>query len=85
MSDYFIVGRRFLGCFQVLGNRLVFVHSHTLGVGADVSFVEDASGKQIKLLFFQSQQQAASNLGCRDNLLQRNTPHLSLLTQTFAK
>jgi hypothetical protein len=85
MGNYLIIWRRLLGCFQISGDRFVFVDSHTLGISADIGFVEDASGEQIKLFFFESQKQTASYLRRGDNLFQRDAPRLSLLTQMFAE
>lgn len=85
MRNYFVVGWRLLGSFQVLGYSLIFIEPHALGISADVRFIEDASGKQIELFIFQRLQQTASNLRRGDNFLKRNASQLSLLTQMFAK
>jgi hypothetical protein len=80
VGDNFIVRRRFLSCFQVFSDSLVLIDANTLGIGADVRLVEDAPREQVELFFFERQQQTATNLCGGDNFVERNTPHLSLLT-----
>src|SRR6266852_1678666 len=78
-------GGAFSGGFQVVGHRLVFVHSHMLGIGAHKAFVEYAAGQLVEFFFFQSLQHAHSDFGGEGNLLQRDGTFFALELQFFAK
>ena len=57
---------------HVIGDGLVFVHAQMAGVGADKSFVEDAAGKLIEVVFFQGAQETGPDLGGHSDVVQRD-------------
>ena len=79
------IGRSFVSGLQILGYSFVFVHPDALGIGANIGLVEDPTREQFELFFFESDEQAASDLGGGDDLIEGNTAHLALPTQMLAK
>ena len=70
---------------QVVGNRLLLIDADVLGVGANISLVEDTAGKEIELFLFQGAEQASSNLCRGSDFVERDGTHLALATQAFAE
>jgi hypothetical protein len=63
---------------QVIGYRLVFVQADLAGVGADETFVEDATRKLIEVLIFNGAEHAKTDFrGGRDSL-ERNAAQFAL-------
>jgi hypothetical protein len=75
-----VFGRRGSRRRQVLGDGLLFVHAEMAGVGADEAFIEDAAGKLLETLFFQSAQEVGANFGGQGDFIQRD---FSLLAFPF--
>jgi histidinol-phosphate/aromatic aminotransferase/cobyric acid decarboxylase-like protein len=72
-------------CGHVVGNGLIFVEANVAGIGTHESFVEDAAGQLLKLLFFQSAEQTRSNLGGERDIVERDATLLPLFFQTIAE
>jgi hypothetical protein len=73
------VRRGFLGSFQVLSYRFVFVDADALGVGANIGLIKDPTRQKIELLFLKRHQKPTPNFRSCDNFVERNAPHLTLL------
>src|SRR5579862_7539243 len=79
----FGVGRRNGG--EVVGDDLVFVHADDAGVSANETFIKDAAGKLLEVIFLESLQHAGADLGGVGDFVERDTTLLALLPQFRAK
>ena len=79
------LGWSFVCGLQVVGDRLLLVNADVLGVGADISLVEDAAGERFELFIFQGAEQASPNLGGGGDVVEGDVPQLPLATQPFAE
>ena len=55
---------------EIFGNDLIFIEAKTVGVSANETLVEDASGQLVKLILFQGLKHAGSDLSGGGDLLQ---------------
>jgi hypothetical protein len=58
------------GGLQILGKSLIFIESDSTRVGAHESFIKDAPGQLIELVFLERLQHASADLSNGGNLIE---------------
>lgn len=73
------------GRLEIISDCLIFIEANEARISADKSFVENASGQLVELVFFQRLQHAGTDFSGDGNLLECDLALLALLFQFFAK
>lgn len=70
---------------QVIGYSFFFVQADLAGVGADETFVEDAAGELVEVLFFEGTQHASADFGGFGDGIKPDALLLALLAKFFSE
>ena len=70
---------------QIIGDSLLFVQADATGVSSHESFIEDATRKTFKLIFFQRLQETGADLGGFGNLLEGDAASFALLFEAWSE
>jgi len=81
IPDFVGIDLRLAQADKVVGDGFFVVEAEMLGVGANESFIEDAAGKLIEVLFFDGLQHARTDLGDVGNVIEREFFFLARLTK----
>ena len=79
------LGRARTGRSHVVGNGLILVEANVTGIGTNKSFVENAAGELLKLLFFEGAKQTGPDLRGERDVVERDATLFPLLFQTIAE
>ena len=85
IPDFMRVDLRLAQSDEVVVDGFFGVVAEMLGVGADESFIEDAAGKLLEVVFFDSLQHAGADLGDVGNVVERDAFSLARQAKFFAK
>ena len=70
---------------EIVVDGFFVVQSEMLGVGANESLVEDASGKAVEVFFFDGLEHARADLGDVGNVIERDAFLLALLAEFISE
>ena len=72
-------------CDKIVGYRFFFIESDLAGVSANETFVEDATGKLVKVFVFQGTQHAGADLGGAGDGVEGDATLLAPLAKFFSE
>ena len=84
-EDFLGLDLAFAQCGQVVGNGFFLVETDLPGVGADETFVEDSTGKLVKVFVFESTEHARADFCGIGDGVERETALLALLAKFFSE